>query len=440
MKSLITLLFILTTFLYANIAKVTAISGEAIVIRDKNEISIKKNFEIYEKDIIKTMKNAKLQLIFKDKTMISLGQKSTFEIEKYLFSNKKPVAKFKISKGLFKSITGKIGKIAPKNFQLKTQNATIGIRGTTIIAEVSKESDTIICSSGQIVVSTPKGEVIVNKGEKTIAQKLKPPTKAIKVTKKSIQQLEKKVDAKAEKPTSKEVEKKAKTKKEKEKKKTTTEKKKNENEKNEKNTNEKTTKTTEKKRTKVEKTITKKIAKIITPLPPVIKKELPKLDNQIKDRWGDWNKEKFFKDEAKKLPPKKPTPTPKKQMLKNLEELRLRAGQIKPTYEGKVDGFVNQQYKISDQNNHIKLNFDLGSGKVDGNMEFYANKEQWSADIKNGTIDQRGKFDFKLKGTNSKGVGDGVLSGKKLENANGSFMLENGKNQQAFGTFSAKKK
>ncbi len=434
MKSLIMLFFILTTFLYANIAKVTAISGEAIVIRDKNEISIKKNFEIYEKDIIKTMKNSKLQLVFKDKTMISLGQKSTFEIEKYLFSNKKPVAKFKISKGIFKSITGKIGKIAPQNFKLKTQNATIGIRGTTIIAEVSKNSDTIICSSGQIVVSTPKGEVIVNKGEKTVAQKLKPPTKAIKVTKKSIQQLEKKVDAKAEQSTSKEVEKKAKTKKEKEK----TEKKKNENEKNEKNTNEKTTKTTEKKSTKVEKTVTKKIAKTITPLPPIIKKELPKFDNQIKDRWGDWNKEKFFKNEANKLLPKKPNPT--KEMLKSLEELRLRAGQIKPTYEGKVSGFVNQTYKISDQNNFIKLNFDLGSGKVDGSMKFYANKEQWFANIKDGTIDQRGKFDFNLQGANSQGLGDGILSGKKLENANGSFMLKNSKNQQAFGTFSAKKK
>ncbi len=405
MKSLI-ILFVFTTILFANIAKVTAINGEAIVFRENKEIQIKKDFKIFEKDIIKTKKNAKLQLIFKDNTIISLGQNSTFEIKQYLFSNtKKPSAKFKISKGIFKSITGKIGKIAPKNFKLKTQNATIGIRGTTIIGEISKERDTIICSSGQIVVSTPKGEVIVNKGEKTIAKKQKPPTKAIKVSKKVIKTLEQKVDYKT--PS------KAKT----------------------------TTKIeqTDNKNDSTNKKITKVKPKIKNT--PSIKKELPLLSNidLNKDRWGDWNRKKFYKDLPKEAIPKdilKPPTT----MLKKLQELRDRAGGVKLTYNGKVSGFVDQ-YKISDKDNYIKLKFDLGVGKVNGDMGFSANNQKWSATIENGKIDQRGKFDFGLINQKEKikGSGDGLLSGKRLENANGVFSMINSQNQRAFGSFSAKK-
>jgi len=56
--------------------------------------------------------------------------------------------------GFFKIVTGKIGKIAPERFKVKTKAATIGIRGTQFMASVQDEHETIACSKGALVVET----------------------------------------------------------------------------------------------------------------------------------------------------------------------------------------------------------------------------------------------------------------------------------------------
>ena len=378
MKKLIILFFVLIGSVYADIGEITAINGKAFLIREDVQIPIKEHTKLEEKDIIKTMKNSKLQIVFKDYTVISLGQKTVFKIEEYLFSQTKPKAKFNISKGLFKSITGKIGHIAPQNFKLKTQNATIGVRGTTIIGEISKEIDTIICSSGKIVVTSLNKEVAVDMGEKTIVRRGYKPTAAVKVSKEIISKIDKDINP---------------------------------------------------------------VKKSSTTQKPVIEKEKVEEVSEIKDQWGDWNKEDAITkdlENGSNLPQEDES-----QALEDLQELRNRAGSNNPTYSGKVSGFVdNPLNQISQNDNHINLNFDLGQGTMSGDMGFTAANEQWSSEIKNGTVDQRGQFDFGLENKTDRlnGSGNGMLSGKELQNADGSFQLKNETtNQQAFGTFHADK-
>ncbi len=391
---LIVLFFILKALAYANIAEVVAISGKAVLIRDNQEISLKQQSKIEEKDIIKTMQNSKVQIVFEDETIISLGQKTTFEISEYLFSQTKPKAKFNISRGLFKSITGKIGKIAPKNFQLKTQNATIGVRGTTILGETSKEGDSIICSSGKIIVSTKMGEVIVNMGEKTFIKRGSSPTPAVKISPNLIIEMDQTVKATQKEP-----------------------------------------KTKEEVTQKVD--APKKISQKIT---------------DIKNSWGDWSKEDIIAQELKnKTPVKYIKPDPDEvdkipdtteKLLPQLQNLRDRAGVNNPTYSGTISGFVDNPILPSNRisNGNINLNFDLGQGTMQGDMKFEATNQQWSADIQNGTVDKRGKFDFGINGNNLKGDGDGMLSGENLEHANGIFKLKNSIDQrEAYGTFKAER-
>ncbi len=391
MKRLIILFFITITTIFADIGKVTAINGSATIIRDGASIPIQKNISIEEKDIIKTMKNSKLQIIFKDETVISLGQKTTFEIQEYLFSQTKPKARFNISKGLFKSITGKIGHIAPKNFKLKTQNATIGVRGTTIIGETSKDVDTIICSSGKIVVSSLRDEVAVNMGERTIVRRGHKPTPAVKISTNMIRTIDRKVI-----PVKKQL-------------------------------------------TKSEQVNQKPMRK-----KEVFEKERIVEVSDIKDKWGDWNKKDIVTEDLKKEPKPPVKEQEKPKMLEELQALRDRAGTANPTYSGKVSGFVDTPMnKISDKNNHINLDFDLGRGTMSGDMGFEAKNQTFSSQIKDGTIDKRGQFDFGLENQKDmlSGSGDGMLSGKHLENADGTFRLKNKiTNSEAFGTFHADKK
>ena len=65
------------------------------------------------------------------------------------------------AKGAFRSITGKIGKMAPKRFKLKTRTATMGIRGTQILFKTGgNKPDTMACTQGAITVTSDTGETV----------------------------------------------------------------------------------------------------------------------------------------------------------------------------------------------------------------------------------------------------------------------------------------
>lgn len=167
MKLLI-LLILFTNILFANVGKIVSLKGEANITRDNKTFQVKRDTLLKEKDLLTTKNNSKVQILFKDETIISIGKNSTFKINDYLFENKDNVkAEFSMIKGVFRTITGKIGKIAPQNFKLKTKSASIGIRGTQIITQITEGTEKIFCTEGQIEVTqnSTNLKIIVNKGE-----------------------------------------------------------------------------------------------------------------------------------------------------------------------------------------------------------------------------------------------------------------------------------
>lgn len=147
--------------LFASVGKVALLKGEAVAERNAQIIALQNGSLLEEKDAIKTGKDAQIQLIFEDKTVITLGSESEFKIEEYLNDATAPKAKFKFNQGSFKSITGKIGKIAPENFTLETKTATIGIRGTIVKGQTGDAGDVIACLRGLItVMSRHTGKVV----------------------------------------------------------------------------------------------------------------------------------------------------------------------------------------------------------------------------------------------------------------------------------------
>ncbi len=380
------LVLFFTSSLLASIGEISAIHGDATILRNGKVLSANMHTKIEEKDLIKTAQKTKLQIIFNDNTIISLGQNSSFKVQEYLFGAKKVKARFNV-KGLFKSITGKIGHIAPKNFTLKTQNATIGVRGTTIIGESSSDKDTIICSSGKIIVHSARGEALVQMGQKTIVLKGAKPSTPVFIQKALIQKAEKKISLPRE----------------------------------------------------------KKNTLINIPKKELLHEEIAvktKEITEIKDDWGIWDSKE---DISKEIPPatiqKEPSPSIPEDR-EDLSILREKAKEHNPRYSGKVYGFVNTPAnKISSTDNHINLNFDLGSGDIDGDLAFKAGSEAWSGDIQNGRVDKHGAFDFSIHNQSTiQGAGDGMLSGEELEHANGTFQMKNEtNNHQAYGTFKAGK-
>jgi len=94
--------------------------------------------EVENGDTLVTEKNTYAQIRFIDHGEITLRPGTTFKIENYAYDADKPdgdSAAFSLLKGGLRSITGLLGKRNKEKFSLKTPTATIGIRGTTFIAQ-----------------------------------------------------------------------------------------------------------------------------------------------------------------------------------------------------------------------------------------------------------------------------------------------------------------
>ena len=181
------MVLLLSGSLWASIGKVALVKGEAHVQRDVQKVALQNGSSIEEKDIITTAKEAQVQLVFEDKTVITLGSESEFKIEEYLNDATNPKAKFKFNQGSFKTITGQIGKTAPQNFTMETKTATIGIRGTIVKGSTGDKGDVIACLRGLItvmsrhtnqVVEVPAGQFTTIRGNEppSTPQETKPGT------------------------------------------------------------------------------------------------------------------------------------------------------------------------------------------------------------------------------------------------------------------------
>lgn len=167
------LFLIMSTSLFASIGKITKIEGSVEIKRDTKSFLGKLGSTIEEKDTILTNQDSKAVILLNDNTLITIGRDSSLNIKEYLLDEtqaENSKAQFNFFKGAFKSVTGKIGKINPSKFKLKTKNATIGIRGTTIIAD----QNTIIVMEGSIFVLSKNKQIILDEGyfTKTIDGKI----------------------------------------------------------------------------------------------------------------------------------------------------------------------------------------------------------------------------------------------------------------------------
>ena len=169
------LISLMISLAFASIGQVTGIKGKATLVRGSQTTNLIVGHKLEKKDIIKTADKSKVQVIFDDKTIITIGKKSSLDIEEYLYDTSNPAnskLKLKFFKGAFKSISGKIGKVAPKRFKLKTKNATIGIRGTILAGNQTR----VVCEKGAITVSANGVTQVVPAGMMTRTPVGAPPT------------------------------------------------------------------------------------------------------------------------------------------------------------------------------------------------------------------------------------------------------------------------
>lgn len=184
MKKII-LLLVSVVMLFSSVGKITALIGKADIKRNNQILGAKIGFLVEEKDIIKTYKTTKMQIVLKDDSVITIGKNSYFKIQDYLFDENKPKARLKLRYGIIKTLTGKIGKIAPQRFKVETKNAIMGIRGTYFVVEAYKSITKVGMLSGKVefVDKFSNKTFVIQKGEQIILNTSAPSEKRVVIKK-----------------------------------------------------------------------------------------------------------------------------------------------------------------------------------------------------------------------------------------------------------------
>jgi len=117
-------------------------------------------------DMIQTTAG-RAQLRFSDGGIVSLQPNTEFRIDEYHYEGKTDGSEkgfFSLVKGGLRAITGAIGHVNKRNYQVNTAVATIGIRGTEFLALLNDTLE-MTCGEGICVLFNEGGELVLYAGE-----------------------------------------------------------------------------------------------------------------------------------------------------------------------------------------------------------------------------------------------------------------------------------
>jgi len=114
-------------------------------------------------DVLSTGKSARLEVTMVDGTVLTLGEKAVLVVSEYVM-DAAPNAALRLLQGAFSAATGKITQTADASFLVKTEVATIGVRGTTFWGGVLDDKFEVAMLEGKgIYVETRAGRVELTK-------------------------------------------------------------------------------------------------------------------------------------------------------------------------------------------------------------------------------------------------------------------------------------
>jgi len=156
-----------------DIGSITELNGITRVVRDKPyESAI--DFSLNSMDRLETAQG-RMGVTFQDDTTIKLTEHSNVVIDDFVYNPdqvENSAMALNFIKGTGRFISSKTKKRVPKDkIKIRTNSASIGIRGTDFTITVSETGEALIIllpdefgeSSGEIVVTTALGQVVLNK-------------------------------------------------------------------------------------------------------------------------------------------------------------------------------------------------------------------------------------------------------------------------------------
>jgi hypothetical protein len=114
------------------VGRVSEISGSAVAMQDAMPRALKKGADIYIGDVLSTARASRLQIKMIDDAEFALGERAVFVVQEYFLKQdgKEGNAVIRLMQGAVRAVSGKIAQLDNHPFRLRTEVATIGVRGT----------------------------------------------------------------------------------------------------------------------------------------------------------------------------------------------------------------------------------------------------------------------------------------------------------------------
>ena len=135
-----------------SIGNITELKGNARVVRDTpEEAALEAPIRSY--DSVETS-NGRMSITFLDDTLIKLTEHSKVLIDEFIFDPDPAKSKMALNfaKGTARFVTSKLGKVAKENISIRTESATVGIRGTDFTITVDELGRSLV-----ILLPNPDG-------------------------------------------------------------------------------------------------------------------------------------------------------------------------------------------------------------------------------------------------------------------------------------------
>lgn len=146
----------------ASVGKVIIAKGDTFAVDANNATrSLKRRSEIHEGDTLVTGANSEIHIRFQDNAVLALRADSKLVINEYHAADDTREEKvlMELLSGGFRTITGAFGKTDKDAYQIRTPNASIGIRGTNYEALLSNNDLIVGVYQGGVQLQNPTGSI-----------------------------------------------------------------------------------------------------------------------------------------------------------------------------------------------------------------------------------------------------------------------------------------
>ena len=157
----------------AQVGSISELNGVGEVLRQNTDDSLAAELQlgIASMDNVRTGAG-RLAIQFLDDSVVRLTERSSVVIDEYIFDPDPSQSRLALNmaSGTARFLTGALGRINQENISIRTPTATIAIRGTDFTTTVDEIGRSLVIllpdenglSSGEIVVTSMAGEVVMN--------------------------------------------------------------------------------------------------------------------------------------------------------------------------------------------------------------------------------------------------------------------------------------